>query len=66
MNVEINELADWLLEQKQREAEQVANRVGRILVDAGQADRKFKWGETIRYSPTEVVEIIRKEWNRKD
>lgn len=28
------------------------------LVERGQSDKRFKWGETIRYTPSEVQQII--------
>ena len=39
-----------------------ADEVQSILITAGQSDtKKFKWGELIRYSPSEVLEILRKK-----
>lgn len=39
-----------------------ADEVGTILVTAGQSDKKkFEWGEHIKYSPSEVLEILRKK-----
>ena len=39
-----------------------ADEVGTILVTAGQNDKKkFEWGEHIKYSPSEVLEILRKK-----
>lgn len=31
-----------------------------ILIDEGQHDPKFNWGDTIRYSPSEVGDILRR------
>ena len=31
-----------------------------ILIDEGQHDPRFEWGEWIRYTPAEVAEILRK------
>jgi len=35
-------------------------KIASILVDVGQSDSKFKLGETIKYSPSEVEDILRK------
>lgn len=35
--------------------------VGLKLVEYGQNDSRFSWGETIRYSPSEVEKILRGE-----
>lgn len=35
--------------------------VRNILVEHGQHDERFKLGDTITYTPTEVMEILRKE-----
>ena len=32
-----------------------------ILVEHGQKDKRFHLGDTIQYSPSEVMEILRKE-----
>ncbi|MBQ3989488.1 MAG: hypothetical protein II630_01490 [Bacteroidales bacterium] len=31
------------------------------LVERGQSDKRFKWGETIRYAPSEVQQIINED-----
>ena len=31
------------------------------LVERGQSDKRFKWGETIRYTPSEVQQIINED-----
>lgn len=31
-----------------------------VLINEGQQDTKFRWGEKIRYTPHEVAEILRK------
>ena len=34
--------------------------VGLMLTQHGQHDNRFKWGEVIKYSPSEVEEILKK------
>ena len=41
-------------------AEQIIRKVELILIDEGQHDPRFTWGEWIRYTPAEVAEILRK------
>ena len=35
-----------------------ASDVGRAMVVHGQNDKRFSWGDTIRYSPSEVEELL--------
>lgn len=35
-----------------------------LLIEHGQHDMRFSFGETIKYSPTEVEDILRKEWRK--
>ena len=39
--------------------EKFIDKIEAILVTVGQRDRRFKLGETIRYSPSEVAKILR-------
>ena len=41
-------------------AEQIIRKVELILINEGQHDPRFEWGEWIRYTPAEVAEILRK------
>ena len=38
--------------------EHIPNLIFNILIDEGQADRKFKLSETIKYSPNEIRRIL--------
>lgn len=40
--------------------EELIRKIERILMEEGRHDSKFKLGEFIKYSPYEVVEILRK------
>lgn len=41
--------------------EDMIEKVRMTLVDAGQMDtEKFQWGEAIRYTPSEVADILRR------
>ena len=40
--------------------EELIRKIEMILIETGQHDLKFKLGEIIKYSPTEVGEILRK------
>lgn len=40
--------------------EELIRKIELILIETGQHDLKFKLGEIIKYSPTEVGEILRK------
>lgn len=35
-----------------------AEEVCMLLIKAGQADTRFKWGDIIKYTPAEVMEIL--------
>ena len=38
------------------------NEVALLMIEHGQGDgNKFKWGETIKYSPSEVLDILNKK-----
>lgn len=39
--------------------EELIRKIEMILIETGQHDLKFKLGEIIKYSPTEVGEILR-------
>lgn len=38
---------------------ELIHKIKLILIETGQHDRKFRLGETIRYDPQEVAEILR-------
>ena len=46
-----------------REKESIAEKVQFLLVEEGQKDPKFHLSETIKYSPSEVRDIIKKHIN---
>ena len=37
------------------------NGIGLALVKRGQGDKRFTWGDTIRYTPSEVQQIINED-----
>ena len=40
--------------------EELIRKIELALIEEGQNDSKFQWGEVIRYTPHEVAEILRK------
>lgn len=44
--------------------EELIRRIELILIETGQHDLKFKLGETIKYAPFEVAEILRKNMDK--
>lgn len=51
-------LYDKLTKNAQEEIDEIYD----ILLEHGQHDHNFKLGETIKYSPSEVKEILTDEW----
>ena len=45
-----------------KDAREEIDEIYDILLEHGQHDRNFKLGETIKYSPCEVKEILTNEW----
>ena len=48
---------------KQRDVkalEELIRKIELILIEEGQHDKRFKWGDFIKYAPYEVAEILRK------
>lgn len=43
----------------------LADKIELLLVDIGQSDARFKLGETIRYSPSEVKHILLGDYKPK-
>lgn len=54
---------EWLEELKTYDKDplKMADVIQDWLIEAGQHDKKFSLGDTIRYTPSEVADIIR--WN---
>lgn len=40
--------------------EELINKIELILINEGQTDERFAWGELIKYTPSEVGDILRK------
>ena len=51
------DLEDFLMKDK---VETLINEISLILIEAGQSDKRFKLGEIIKYSPSEIAEILKK------
>lgn len=45
------------------DADELIEEIHLILIEEGQHDERFGWGDTIRYKPSEVCEIL---WKHKD
>ena len=52
---------ELLKEQNQDEKMYTASEVCLALIDHGQSDERFEWGEVIKYSPSEVEKILKGE-----
>lgn len=50
-------------EQEMRCLEELIRRIELILIKEGQQDKRFKWGDFIKYAPYEVAEILRKHFD---
>ena len=59
-DLEIIEMYDFVIGMLEMQTERrfTPYEVGLAMVAAGQNDIRFKWGETIRYSPSEVEKIL--------
>lgn len=59
-DLEIIEMYDFVISmlEMQQERRFTPYEVGLALVAVGQNDDRFGWGETIRYSPSEVEKIL--------
>lgn len=42
---------------------ELIRRIELILIKEGQHDKRFKWGDCIKYAPYEVAEILRKHFD---
>lgn len=40
--------------------EELIRKIELILIEEGQHDERFKWGDIIKYAPYEVAEILRR------
>lgn len=56
---------DWNKRDINTEKKEIVNEVVSIITEHGQADKRFKIGETIKYSPSEVEKILCEEWGVK-
>ncbi len=60
-----NAIEDWNTRHIGTEKKEIINDVVEIVCEHGQADKRFKIGETIKYSPTEIEKILCEEWGVK-
>ena len=47
-------------------SEKIIDKIESILIHYGQHDPKFKWGETIKYAPYEISEILRRHMRKEN
>ena len=58
-----NCIRDAIAMLKEQEVRYTPEEAWRVLVSHGQQDKRFGWGEVIKYSPSEVQEILEEAIN---
>lgn len=47
----------------EKKQEELIRKIELILIEEGQHDERFKWGDFIKYAPYEVAGILRKHFD---